>query len=609
MTEDRGRGYGDPPSEGPEEEGAEMRDDENRGQETPGQSAQDPVDPDGAVGQRDAAGSAGPGGPGSGSAGPQGLMDDDGFSFKSLNRRDWLKGLAGLPFVGWIFWKALEKRSREAYRRGQIISELGELHDAPAILPSVRHATGDKIRLGVIGYGGEGEWLVRCAGFAHPSVTEDWTEARRRDPGHTALRDFLNQTDLNVEITAVCDVYDVRAERALAAAANQVRPGAGSPPGARRYHHYQDLLRADDVDAVIIATPDHWHARMAIDAANEGKHVYLEKAMTRTEQEARDLHDAVKRTGIVFQLGHQNRQLESHEKARQIVQKDLLGPVNLVETTTNRNSPGGAWVYDIPEEAGPHNIDWALFQEAAPSDARFSLERFFRWRCWFDYGTGLSGDLFSHEYDSVNQVLQMGIPETVMASGGIYFYRTDTFHDHWDPERFPLTEERDVPDTFQVACEYPQRQLTLLYSATLSNGRNRGMHFMGHDASMEVSASLQVQADWNSTRYRDLIRSGVIDTSIPMFTWMQGSDRIDALTSASDRYFLSRGLMYTYRDGRLLPTNHLHIAEWLDVIRNGGTTSCNIDRGFEEAMTCHMATRSYREGRRVRWDPRQRRIV
>jgi len=239
----------------------------------------------------------------------------------------------------------------------------------------------------------------------------------------------------------------------------------------------------------------------------------------------------------------------------------------------------------------------------------FSKERYFRWRCWWDYGTGLSGDLFSHEYDAVNQILNLGIPETVVASGGIYFYKTDEFFKYHDPEEHPMEENRNVPDTFQIACEYPGRNLTLLYSSTLSNNRNRGMVFMGHDASMEVSANLIVQAGYESTRYREKLRNGTIDSSLPLFQWQQGSDRIDAVTSPSDQYFISRGLMYTYRGGQRFPTNHFHIAEWLDVIRNGGTTSCNEDRGLEEAITCHMATRSYLEGRRVEWDPVRRRIV
>jgi hypothetical protein len=126
---------------------------------------------------------------------------------------------------------------------------------------------------------------------------------------------------------------------------------------------------------------------------------------------------------------------------------------------------------------------------------------------------------------------------------------------------------------------------------------------------MRVSGSLSVQAEQDSTRYKEKIESGLIDPLEPMFTYRPGFKGIDAVTSATERYFASRGLLYTYRGGRRVSAYHLLIGEWLDVIRNGGQTSCNIDRAFEEAMTCHMATKSYLEGRKVRWDPAARRIV
>jgi predicted dehydrogenase len=451
-----------------------------------------------------------------------------------------------------------------------------------------------RIRLGIIGYGGEGESLVRHAGFAHPEWVEEAREAHANDPRNKGLETYLTQEDLDVAVTGVCDIFSVRAERALAASATTVRPnGAAVRERATRYARYQDLLAAPDVDAVIIATPDHWHAQQVLDAVAAGKHVYCEKCMTRTEAETLAVTDAVKRSDIVFQLGHQNRASESHNKAREVIAADILGPITLVEATTNRNSPWGAWVWDIHEEGSPQTIDWAQFEAPAPHKVPFSLERFFRWRCWYDYGTGLAGDLLSHEYDAVNQVLQVGIPRSVAASGGIYYFK----------------DGRDVPDVFQAVCEYPDRDLTFVYSATLANGRDRGLQFMGHDATMKVGGSLLVYADGESTRYKQKLEEQVVSPASPMFTYQPGFRGIDAVTSATAEYFASRGLLYTYRQGRRVSAYHLLIKEWLDVIRNGGTTSCNIDRGFEESITCHMATRSYLEGRRVTWDPVRRRIV
>jgi predicted dehydrogenase len=514
----------------------------------------------------------------------------------NTGRRDVLKALSSLPVLGAFFYGLVRKRTWDAERKKSLLKDLGleREWETGKTKPSFKKP-GELVRIGIIGYGGRGEHLVRAAGFAHQDFFQIQGDKSYRDWRQREVRGFLEQEDLNVLLTGVCDVFDVRAERGLAASLNDRRPGggAGNLKGAKRYRNYKEMLESKDIDAVIIATPDHWHAQMAIDAVNAGKHVYLEKCMTRTEEEVYALTDAVKKSGIVFQLGHQNPQQETYWRAKQVVDKNILGKITLVETTTNRNSPNGAWVYEIHEDASPRTIDWAQFQGPAPHKVPFNLERFFRWRCWYDYGTGLSGDLFSHEFDAVNQILEMGIPKTVVSSGGIYFFK----------------DGRDVPDIFQTVCEYPDRDLTLVYSATLANSWGRGRMFMGHDASMEVGNSLTVNADYDSTRFEEKIKEGQIDTSLPLFSYRPGSKGIDTITSATEKYFATKGLMYTYMGGRHVDLAHLHVKEWLDCIRTGEKPSCDIDRGFEEAITCHMATKSYLEGRRVEWDPVQKKIV
>ncbi|NIP80122.1 MAG: Gfo/Idh/MocA family oxidoreductase [Gemmatimonadetes bacterium] len=511
------------------------------------------------------------------------------------SRRGVLKALVSVPVFGGFLAAYLDKRALERARRQAVLEELGVSESGPAVIEDfMSRPPGERIRLGIIGFGGEGEALTRYAGFASPEWIEDSRRQHREDPANKELETYLAQKDLNVAVTAICDLYDGRAEKAMVASAIDVRPeGAPANAPAKRYRRYTDMLESGDVDAVIIATPDHWHAQMSIDAEAAGIHVYCEKCMTRTEEEALAMLEAFRGSDVKFQLGHQNRQSESHMKAREIMDADILGDITLIEGTTNRNTPWGAWVWDIPEDAGPDNVDWAQFQQHAGGSAPFSLERFFRWRCWFDYGTGLSGDLMSHEYDAVNMVLGLGIPKSVVASGGIYHFK----------------DGRDVPDVFQAVCEYPDRDLTFMYSATLANGNYRGLQFMGHDGTMRLAGSLDVVPDNNSTRYEDKLEEGIISPDRPMFTYRPGFKGIDAVTSATAEYFASRGLLYTYRGGRRVSAYHLHIAEWLDAIRNGGTPSCDIEQGFQEAITCHMATRSYLEGRQVEWDPVRQRIV
>ena len=410
--------------------------------------------------------------------------------------------------------------------------------------------------MGIIGCGARGETLIRAA-----------------------------PEDMNLEWRGVCEVNDARLKKGLALAGKE----------SRGYKNYLDLLDREDIDAVIIATPDHWHAQMAIDAARTGKHIYLEKCMTRTVEEAIALRDAVRQSGVVFQLGHQGRQRDLNHKAKELIRNDTIGKITLIETTTNRNDSPVEWSFGWEGRATQESIDWDLFQGAASgkselaapsSQTRFSRERYYGWRRFWDYGTGMSGDLFSNEFDAVNSILDLGIPDSAMASGGIYYH-----HDG-----------REVPDVFQAAFEYPNRQLTLLYSGTLASGIPRGTLFMGRDATLELGRALTVWADKNSSKYKGRIESAIIDPSTPFVRYETDRDDVDAISSPTTKYYADRGLTSTYRNGQKVDATQLHLAEWLQCIRSGSTPSCNIERGFEEAVTAHMATLSYREGRKVHWD-------
>jgi hypothetical protein len=149
----------------------------------------------------------------------------------------------------------------------------------------------------------------------------------------------------------------------------------------------------------------------------------------------------------------------------------------------------------------------------------------------------------------------------------------------------------------------------MMYSATLANSKSRGKVIMGHDGYLEVSNSITAYADPNSTRYREKLDKGIIDPSLPILSYVPGKKNIDAVTSATEQYFAGRGLLYTYRGGKRIDTTHLHIKEWLNCIRNRGNPSCNIDQGFDEAITAHMGTIAYREGRKVKWDRENEQII
>ncbi len=516
----------------------------------------------------------------------------------SWTRREALLGLGSIPLLGAVWWAGAagtvgKKREQEA-----LLEQLNIQPSLPSAVPAIG---GEPVRVGIIGFGIRGEQLCRSLGYA----TDEWitamedAEARAKREGRpfTALEDFRSQDPLNVRIVGVCDIFDVQAEKA-------VRSFSTPEQAVKRYSTYIDMIHSGDIDAVVIATPDHWHAPMSIEALRNNVHVYVEKPMTHTVAETYELREAARASKAVFQVGHQHRQTLSFKTAQNIVENGVLGHVSLITTNTNRNDDNGAWNYDIHPDANPETIDWDQFLGSAPK-IPFNKNHFFRWRKWWAYGSGLSGDLLTHDYDRLNCVLKMGMPRSVMASGGIYTHR----------------DGRNVPDVLQVNFEYPdfrtgnspestkERGMTFTYSASLGNGYSRPTLLMGHDASMELGNRLTIWPDSGSTRFAEQLEAGTMAPQTPIYRYDPSETSLDGVSSATSQYFADKGLMWTYIDGKRVDSTFLHMREWLSVIRNGGNVSCGIQEGFEEAMSAHMAGLSWKLGRRMEWDPQGEVIV
>ncbi len=529
----------------------------------------------------------------------------------SEGRRNALKTLATIPVLGAMAYGVYKKKSIE--HRNQIAGNIFNTDAAPAVQP-VRHG-GEKVRIGVIGFGGRGAYLLQAMGFATPEHINELKIQAEKDPENTRYNDFLEQDILNVEVTGVCDIFSVNAKAAVRAGANIDRQGLGAKfdKMPKVYNTYKELLAAPDIDAVIIATPDHWHGTMTIEAARAGKHIYVEKPLTWTVPETYLVEEAVKRSNVIFQLGHQGRQIEINHRAKQMIEKGMIGKVTLLEVSTNRNDPNGAWVYPLHPEASKNTIDWKQY-EGDPQrikeyleymtsaglaiyvgpDARdkYVAERFFRWRCWWDYGTGLSGDLFTHEYDAMNHILNLGIPASATSSGGVYFFK----------------DGRNVPDVLQSSFQFPDRDICLNYSATLASQNERPRIIMGTDATIELGGTLNVKVDPSSKKYKDKIEKGIIKPGEVFYRYASGKS-IDALSSPTEKYFAERGLLFSYVGGKRFNTTFLHLREWIECIRQGIQPSCDIKAAFEEAITAHMGTRAYLEGRTMYWDKDKRVIT
>lgn len=520
-------------------------------------------------------------------------MEENKKEKNNFSRRTLIKGLAGVPILGLFSFEAFKKINFDKEKRSRVIKELG-LEDlkAPRQVSLSSGGKEDLIRVGFIGFGNRAGQLSRSLGFMHPDEME-----KREKSGR--LEDWLQQQDLNVAITGVCDVYDAHAENGIATALNETRPGGkGQELPVKRYMSHTEMLNDPEIDAVIIATPDHHHAKFATEAIKAGKHVYCEKSVSHSEEDLYVLYDTVRNSDRVFQLGHQITQNVIFQQAKEIIKRNILGKITLVETTTNRNTASGAWIRHLDADGNPKpgdesSIDWMQWLGDSPHKP-FTTDRYYNWTKWFDYDMGMIGQLFTHEFDAVNQLLRIGIPASAVASGGIYYWK----------------DNREIPDVLHAVFEYPEKEMTLSYSANLASSRQRGRVFNGHDASMELGGSLNITADWDSTQYREQLDKGIIDIKAPMITVQPGSGGdVDAVTSATEKYYASRGLTTTNINGRSVDVTHLHIKEWIDCIRHGGETSCNIERAFEEGIACLMANKSYLEKRRTEWDPVNRRIV
>ncbi len=299
----------------------------------------------------------------------------------------------------------------------------------------------DKIQIALIGAGGQG------SGDARVSI------------------------QAGSKLVAVADVYDGRLQRA--------KEVWGADVFTTR--DYREVLARKDVDAVIIATPDHWHRQISIDAMNAGKDVYCEKPMVQRIEDGKDVIEAARRTGRIFQVGSQRVSSIVYQKAKDLMAAGAIGELNTVEAWWDRNDAIGAWQYSIPPDASPATVDWDKFLGRAPKVA-FDPVRIFRWRNYRDYGTGVAGDLFVHLFSGMHFITGAIGPERVYATGGLRFWK----------------DGRDVPDVMFGLYDYPKTErhpaftLALRVNFVDGAGESEGFRFVGSEGIMTVGWDVTV---------------------------------------------------------------------------------------------------------------------
>jgi predicted dehydrogenase len=283
----------------------------------------------------------------------------------------------------------------------------------------------ERIRIGFIGPGGRG--------FG----------------AHVETLTKLRKDGANIDLVAVCDVYKNHVDRA----ATYIEKEAGG--SCKKYEDYNDLLADKNVDAVCIATPDHWHARQTIDAMKAGKHVYCEKPMTHTIPEAMDVVSTWKSTGKVMQVGVQSTSLPIWDKCRELIQEGKLGKLLSFQTEFFRNSEVGQWrYYKLDKEMTPQTINWKRFlgtAEGLAPDMPFDRAIYAQWRCYWPFGAGMFTDLFVHRTTAMLKATGLRYPGRVVGAGGIFLEY----------------DGRDVPDVATVVADYHEGAQAII-TATMS---------------------------------------------------------------------------------------------------------------------------------------------
>ncbi len=393
--------------------------------------------------------------------------------------------------------------------------------------------------------------VLRAQG-ANEKVQVGWIGVGIR--GYPLLGNLIDVAPQDAQVKAVCDSYAGH----LARGQDRVQSMQKTKPDT--YDDYRRMLEDRSLDAVFIMTPEHLHRDMVIAALDAGKHVYVEKPLTHTIEEGRDILEAVKRTGKKVQVGTQRRSSLLYQRAREIYQSEALGKVTFVRAFWYRNSlpDNPQWRYEIPSDATASNTDFNKFLGRAPQRP-FSLPRYFQWRLYWDYSGGIATDLLVHQTDAAHMVLGMHAPKSVVASGGTYYWTND---------------DREVPDTCSALYEYPE-SVHLNYSCMFANQHyGYGEQFFGSEATMEVMnlQDLHVYGETFGSRTPDRIRA-----------------RPEIHLNAT-------------RDFNQANPTPDHIKNFIDAIKYGKPLNCDVQKGHEAAVTGHLATISLRQDKKVFWD-------
>jgi predicted dehydrogenase len=441
-----------------------------------------------------------------------------------LNRRGFLKAASAASAGTWL---------------SGAVHALTPASEAPARALSPN----DQIQIALIGAGGQGQYDTGIA---------------LEVPG--------------IKLVAVADCYSGRLEHAKELWGNDVQT-------TRDYH---EILARTDVDAVLVATPDHWHKQAAVDAMKAGKDVYCEKPMIHLYSDGPEIIEVARSTGRVIEIGSQRVSSIIYAKAKELVQSGAIGRLNLITAYWDRNSALGAWDYSIPLDASPETCDWPRFLGTAPR-IPFSPEQFFQWRKWQAYGSGVAGDLFVHLFSGAHFITGSHGPTRGMATGGLRYWN----------------DGRDVPDVMLGLFDYPEGfNLSLRVNLVDGGWESEGLVFTGSEGTMEISGNSvsinrvprQKEPGYTVGTFTEAMQQKMIDDYQKKYpsTHPEGEPRVG---------------YEKYQAGANYSDSYDHLRNFFAAVRSRQPVVEDAVFGFRAAGAALLSNLSMERGAVVGWDP------
>lgn len=387
-----------------------------------------------------------------------------------------------------------------------------------------------------------------------------------------------------VKLMAACDLYTGRHERAKELWGDDIFVT----------RDYREILDRKDVDAVIIATPDHWHKRISIEALEAGKAVYCEKPMVQKAEEGHAIIEAQRKSGKVMQVGSQGMSSLGNEKAKQLYEDGAIGQLVMLDMYNDRYSSQGAWNYPIPPDATPETVDFDTFLGSAPK-VPYELKRFFRWRNYKDYGTGVAGDLFVHAFSTLNFVISSHGPNRALATGGLRY---------WD-------DGRDVPDVSITLYDYPETKTHAAFNASFrvnfiaGSGEGYGFRLVGTEGEMHVGSDrvrvIRSKLDMKPNGYALIAHTEENQKKIvAAYDKKFADERAKDLNIGETTWEAPAGYKGSHYD---------HFYNFFQGIRGAGEIIEDPTFGLRAAGAALLANESYYKGHPVKWDPEAMKLI